>query len=263
MKRTMIAFCCLLGGLTGLYAQKSDTLSRWQLSISSGPSIPIGKFGSKNINDAQSAFAKTGAVLGLTAGYRVGRYWGISLTVDGESHQVDDHVASNRMDALNSTTGYFYGSTPWRMGRGMVGLFGEFPLDADGQWEWIAGVSTGALVTALPSVYILEGNPSSGAPTPLSNGTYAGTYFTDDAMRWAFAYDGRLGFRYNLDHVFFDLQADYAAATLNTPYTKTSLGSQVSEGQEPSAGGARASSGNGTAQPLASVNIRFGLGLMF
>lgn len=257
-----------MGIVSGVLAQRDpemDSLPRWQLSLNVGPSVPVGKFGSRDINDAQAAFAKVGTVLDVTTAYRVGTHWGISLALDGESHRVDDNVVGNRMDALRATTHFYYGSTPWRIGRALAGIFGEWPIGTDGHWEWTAGASAGVLVTALPSVSILEGSASSDGPTPLPSGGYEGTYFTDNnTIRFTLAYAGHLGFRYRLSPgVFVDLQAEYTGAKLNTPYTKASLASQVNAGADPNGGGTSTSEGSSTPQPLSTVNATLGLGLMF
>lgn len=261
MKRTVIMLCCCLGLLQAAVAQQ-DTLPRWQISLHYGPSIPLQKFGSMDVFDAQSGFAKTGSSVSLEAGYRVGRVWGVSLMVDDEAHKVENHTVSNSLNSVNQSTAYFYGSSPWRMGKAMLGLFGEFPMGSGGHWEWTIGANAGALVTSIPSVWILEGSPSTGSPTPNGNGTYDGTYATDNGKtRMGFAYDGHLGLRFVIEKVFFDLRGDYTGASLNVPYARTSLGSQVAAGQQPTAYGTTGS-GSST-QPFSSVNVTLGLGLMF
>src|SRR5580698_7322829 len=120
MKRTIIAICVLIVTIQGARAQDTakapQTLPRWQWSLAAGVSVPVGKFGSTNIQDSQAAYALAGPIIRFTLGYRIGYHWGISVLLDGQTHATNKKLVDPKLDFADPSARHFYSSNAWRLG---------------------------------------------------------------------------------------------------------------------------------------------------
>ena len=111
--------------------QKKEKLKRGYIGISVGPAIPLGEFGSTDINSEHSGFAKTGVSLQLiNFGLRLNKNFGIAAMWSGAAFNVDEE-AMKRNAGLGTLV---LDSDPWAFGALMGGLFVSIPskvLDVD------------------------------------------------------------------------------------------------------------------------------------
>lgn len=95
------------------------------VSISLGPSIPIGEFASKDINNSSAGYAKTGALLDISFSYKLGKIFGVSVLLRGQTDNLDN--AAFGIDLANQTgNNWSVSSKPWSMGGLMFGGYGSF-----------------------------------------------------------------------------------------------------------------------------------------
>jgi hypothetical protein len=247
MKPIVVLISCLFVFTTFATAQSC----RWTFTAQVGPSIPLGKFGEKNPNDSLAAFAKTGPALQLTASYRVGRYWGISVMTAGEEHAVDTKAVETKLHedfGLN----YHYTSDPWILARLMAGVFGEWP--AGKHWLLTAHLYLGGIETKLPKTS-LTAQGSSGAYGYTKN---AGSIDVGPAGQ------GGVGTRYLLGrHLFLDAGAEYATGRYRSDYPAIKLASQ-GEGLVFTTGTTPpyiASGSSHYTQPISTLNLTVGAGI--
>lgn len=217
MKRTIAILCLLLTSLSHTYAQQQ----RWAFTAAVGPSIPVGKFGSRNPYDSLAAFAKTGPTVELTASYHIRRTWGISVLMGGEEHGVATKTIVSKLEAANPGDRYSYSSDPWIFAKLMAGVFGEWPLGG-GHWVLTGNLYIGAVQTKLPKTSM------SGATTQtdsLSGGYSTFSYYKNiGTIRVGLAIQGGAGVRYLLDkHWFVEARFSYGSAWYRADGAATSF----------------------------------------
>ena len=93
-----------------------------------GPSIPIGNFGSSNINSDYSGFATTGFVYNLIFSYKLGKYFGIIGSYREQSNNFNNAAIEESLSKMNPSIAFDVRSNAWKINGFMIGAFGLFPL---------------------------------------------------------------------------------------------------------------------------------------
>ena len=108
-------------------ATKSFSQNKGYVSISMGPSFPIGNFASKNVNNNFAGWASTGIVLDINIAYKLGRNFGLFGSLRGQTNNFDNAAFATE---LANQTGYDWSvsSKPWSIGGLMFGGYGSFPV---------------------------------------------------------------------------------------------------------------------------------------
>lgn len=122
MKMKKILLLIILSIFSYIYSYSQN---KGSVGISLGPSIPIGGFASKDINNNSAGYAKTGALLDISLSYKLGKYFGVSALLRGQTDNFDN--ASFGIDLANQTgSNWSVSSKPWSMGGLMLGGYGSF-----------------------------------------------------------------------------------------------------------------------------------------
>ena len=111
-------------------------ISKWSVSVSIGPAFPLGKFGSKNINDSTASFAKTGFSLNVLTEYKLSRHLGLVLLVDGEENKVDNKAIGSQLEAASPNVTYNVNMDKWKIGKIMAGGSYSTALDKKEKWHF-------------------------------------------------------------------------------------------------------------------------------
>ncbi len=123
----------LILSLTTLFCQINMAFSQEQkgtVGILIGPSIPVGDFGSKDLNNVYAGFAQTGVVFEITADYKLGeRNWGIAANLRGQANSHDFISYENELQNYYGGVNWFVESDAWTLGGIMLGAFRDFPVD--------------------------------------------------------------------------------------------------------------------------------------
>ena len=159
-------------------------------SIAPGVAIPVGKFAGKDFEDSKAGFARPGPDAVLKLGYRISRYFGVTVEVAGTSNALDNSVYNNGMAASGSDLRIRGGQ--YSAYRVMAGPDFTYPIDKRGKWELTAQLLGGYL-------HILESHSYTYTTTgriPVSP--------QSDTFRPAFAFEGGAGVRYwTPGHAFY------------------------------------------------------------
>jgi len=172
---TLTAFSSFGQELTNKAAETTD--KKGYIGISLGPSFPIGKFASKDLNSDEAGFATSGAIFDISFAYKLGNgNFGITALLRGQYNDLDAQKIENDLNA-----GLTVDADGWSVGGLMVGGFGEFPISSK--------------VTFDPRLMIGFMNTSSPEITISGNGDWIKQSSSDAT---SFAYLMGAGFKFNV-----------------------------------------------------------------
>lgn len=126
----LLLITCL--SLSAAKAQTETDKYPWSISLSTGISIPTGKFASKNLNDAQSGFSNAGRDQSLQAGYRFSPHFGAAVLV---GYQINALDASQYKSPQAGIPGQYTIESYFDVLRFLGGLTLDYPLDKKGKWR--------------------------------------------------------------------------------------------------------------------------------
>ncbi|MEO5570102.1 MAG: outer membrane beta-barrel protein [Bacteroidia bacterium] len=121
MKRTIyiLIFICLVVFAASAQSKSSEASSEDKkgfIGLSLGPAFSYTDFASKDINNENAGFAKTGFNLNVSFGYRLGRHFGIAAMLCGNSNSFDNAGFEKIFSTLAQVN-----STPWKSNGVMAG----------------------------------------------------------------------------------------------------------------------------------------------
>lgn len=217
MKAIVAIACFLFVSFTHATAQ------RWTFSAGLGPAIPVGKYGSKSLSDSLSAFAKTGPVLQLTAAYRIGRYWGVSVLTSGGWNRVDTKKMDDELASDDPGSRFNVTSDPWVFVTLMGGPYGEWSLNK--RWSVTVQGYAGVWETKRPK-YTATAVQSDGSSGQLGSGSTQEDWMLDEnTAHTGFAFQVGAGVRYALGrHWFLCGKLEYASAWYKAKGTSSNTG---------------------------------------
>lgn len=144
MKKTLFLFVLIFCSATFSYSQ-----NKGYVSISIGPSIPIGDFASKDVNNNSAGFAKTGAVLDISFAYKLGKNLGVCAMLRGQADNFDNAAFGNVL-AIQTGVNWSVKSNPWSIGGLMFGANASYPINKKISFESKAMI--GFLRVASPEI---------------------------------------------------------------------------------------------------------------
>lgn len=117
--------------LVGLFFVSDKALSqdKGYIALSAGIASPIDNFASKDPNNTQEAgYARVGGFFDISAGYKLGKNFGVSALLLGRINSVDVQVLANQYALESQGAVQHVTSTSWKIGGGLVGGYGSFPV---------------------------------------------------------------------------------------------------------------------------------------
>jgi hypothetical protein len=155
------------------------------IAISVGPSFPTGDFASKDMDNESAGFAKTGAIFDLSFGYKIGKNFGVSALLRGQSNKVDAQAIADEMSKqfTSDITGTVRTGS-WGVGGFLVGGYGSFPVAK--QLSFDSRLMVGFISATSPDMTI-----------NLSSSDGSGWVKQSSASGTAFAYLAGIGLKYN------------------------------------------------------------------
>jgi opacity protein-like surface antigen len=226
-QKKLILLGLLLLFLTSLYAQQAPPGgSRWSVSLLAGASIPVGKFGGKDLADSTKSFAQVGPSINLQLNYRLHSCFGLSLLLSGQENSVNSSAMEQEIEKANPGEYSSISSGKWEIAKIMAGPT-FFHAIGKGKWELTVKGMAGALKTAQPQMTIAgaTGVLISGGYV-LDTGSYSSISFEDYSSKrpapWAFSWLAGAGLRFRInDHWSFLTDIDYSAAAIKTPFIRS------------------------------------------
>jgi hypothetical protein len=207
------------------------------IAVSIGPSFPNGDFGSKDVDNSAAGFATTGAIFDLTFAQKLGKTLGITLLLRGQSNPVDPQPLVDQLYSVYPSPSWSGESTNWGIGGLMGGLYGSFPMGANGKVTFDTRAMIGYINATSPEITV--------SAYSSSNSIWVQTQSADAG---SFAYLLGVGLKYSIgNHLGLLVNLDYMAS--NPEFvdvsTITSLGGYTDETYS---------------QQLGTVNLGVGIG---
>jgi len=215
MRKLILILNLVILFTSSLYSQNSG----WSFDASAGAAFPIGKFGSKNINDPNASFAKTGPMLNLCFDYNLKKYFGFSFLLSGQKNNVDTKAIDSKLSAAYPDYEFYSTSNNWLSLKFMGGVYTCLSFDKEDRISLTARVMIGVLKTSNYNFSQTQRiNPKDTAN--LGNGTVVIESYEADwvSLKTAFTYLVGIGLKYNLNKkISIKTNIDYSAATLSFP----------------------------------------------
>lgn len=203
-----------------LFTANAQTEKKGFLSISLGPSIPIGDFASTDINKEEAGFASTGAIFDITFGYKANDKYGFMAVLRGQSNPFDAEALENELENDNPSINWSVDGDNWGIGGFLLGGYREVPLNEGSKTSFQLKALIGFLNSTSPEFSF----------SATSGGVSAsGKQFS--ASTTAFSYLLGLGFSHKLSNsINAVLNLDYLGANpeFKNVETVNTLGGQTS-----------------------------------
>ena len=166
-----ISFLSLI--LVNGYSQKANHKS--SLTLSLGPSFPLGKYANKNLDDDRAGLAGIGEQVNISYDLKLWKHISLSATLYGQRNGIKaKDIAADLSQRKYYDIGVFV-STPgfpppvvttystypnwkidkkaWMMGSVLLGATGEFPFKPSGKLSFIAKIMAGAIYVSSPKIH--------------------------------------------------------------------------------------------------------------
>jgi hypothetical protein len=135
-------------------SQAQQGVSKLSVEISTGLSLPVGKFGDKAINDTTTAessgWAKPGPALQIALNYQIKKSFGVSLLLGGQLNKQDNKsVAADQHRYLQGdSTLIVVSSKSWQIKKIMGGIYSPIPFSKSLFFQ--PRILVGILKTSIP-----------------------------------------------------------------------------------------------------------------
>jgi hypothetical protein len=161
-----ISFLSLI--LFSCYSQKSS------LTLSVGPSFPVGAYAGKNLDNEHAGFAGIGEQVNISFDYKPGKYFGFSATLYGQRNGLNAKAMERDLSQRRYSIGFFtwYPGAPppttvtyvtypnwkinksaWMMGSALVGVSAELPCNKSGNLSFVAKIMAGVVYVSSPKLF--------------------------------------------------------------------------------------------------------------
>lgn len=201
------------------FSVKAQSEQKGFLSLSLGPSIPIGDFASTDINKEEAGFASTGAIFDLTFGYKLNKQYGFMAMLRGQANAFDTEALETALENDNPNVNWNVTGDSWGIGGFLVGGYRSAPVGEGGKTNFQLRALIGFLSSSSPEFSF----------TATSGGVVAsGKQF--EASATAFSYLLGAGFTHKIASNFNLLvNLDYLGANpeFNNVESRTTLGGQT------------------------------------
>jgi len=189
---------------------------KFSVSANFGACMPVGIFGSKNVQDSISAYAKTGIGGVIAFEYKLHPRLSLVLQVAGQQNATNNGALSN--DAMNyagDTIAFAYNIHKWLMGKVTAGAAYDFPLNHSGKLLFSTKILAGVMNVWVPEIAIESArfNLISGSVTQISYSQY-----TDKEFHLTFTGSAGVGLKYIINRTFYvQSNLDFSLAAAKMP----------------------------------------------
>jgi opacity protein-like surface antigen len=210
MRKSPLLFFAAFFIITNANAQ----IEKWNLSASVGASLPVGKFGSKNIYDSTASFAELGPAINISLDYNLTKHFGLALLLTGQQNNVDTKSIDKKWEEASPGTRVTATSNNWQIGKIMAGGFISLSLDKHKKFYFTARVMAGALKTNALKFSLFQTNNLTDSFS-LNNPPTTSNVSEMKTLNWAFAYLAGVGVKYNVNKkVYLLSNFDYSGTSL-------------------------------------------------
>jgi hypothetical protein len=233
---------------TNSFSQTSQ--DRGYLSLTFGPSIPLGAFANKNVYSQTSGLAKTGQIVSLSYTHLLNHRVGIAITAHGQRNPVDLQAIENSISNTDFRD-WNFDKTSWLLAGLLVGGYRPFPLIKSNDTYLILETMVGAIYAKSPE---LTGNSMTDSSTAHAEQTRASGF--------GFIYIIKSGINHNLNKkLFISASLEYLGTSKISFSNIKSTISSVVHFSNGTMSVQQSSVTSNTKQIVSSLNIHFGIGL--
>ena len=191
----------LLISILCLYGMAVAQSSKFLASISVGPAIPVGKYGSRDASDSSAGWALPGPALNVSFGYHITKQSGIMILVSVQANKQDAETFNKRIKDKNgpvtevNTTTY-----SWNIAKFMAGSFFNVPLSKSGDLQLKTALLAGAVKSYFPGHSYTGSTNQTGSPQDVIyfSGTFRGM-----ELPMTFGFQVNAGIQYGLSQNIF------------------------------------------------------------
>lgn len=132
------------------YSQEDTETNNAFIGISLGPSIPVGDFASKDIDNRAAGFAGPGAIFDINFTYRVSANWHFTASLRGQGNPFDENALERELENEYPGSVWTIQSEQWGIGGLLIGAVRSMPVSESSRFE--ARAMFGFLRATLPTV---------------------------------------------------------------------------------------------------------------
>lgn len=189
--------------ITFLNVDAQTTTTKSSIGISLGPSLPIGDFGSKDLNNSESGLANVGGFLAIDYGYKFSKFFGATASLQGSIHGMNKEALASYAVPQGTGAGLSIESGVWKMANVMVGFFQIVPLTKNEELNLEIRALSGYQLTSSPYLKVNISIPGMGSFNTAQESETSG----------ALAYALGAALKYKLsDNIALKLKGDYVGA---------------------------------------------------
>jgi hypothetical protein len=128
------------------------------ISLSAGPSIPLGDFADNNIKNSNAGFANVGSKLELNAGFKLVKSVDLAFKLFYSANGYDASTLTRKLEMENPGTKWTTTGRSWDIYGGLVGLSYSYPLTKKFVSDY--KIQTGIMQTSIPQMKVTGSNGS-------------------------------------------------------------------------------------------------------
>lgn len=147
MKKLLFLSAFCLVGFKSTFAQ-----NKGYISFNLGPSISIGEFASRDINNQFAGYAKSGMMIESAFAYKLGKYFGIGAISRTQTHFIDAQAYADDLSGITSNTRFDVESSFYSSNSLMLGANSSVPVSKNLSFE--SRLLFGFVNTRSPDMYV-------------------------------------------------------------------------------------------------------------
>jgi hypothetical protein len=220
------------------------------LTLSYGVALPMGAYGSDDVNNPDAGLAKTGHLFNLFYGIKLGSNLGISLLLQSQSNDFDAQLFENALAANTHPFSWTVTANNYRLNSFMFGGYGSFPLDITNLASFQTRAMIGYASVRSPEIKSFGSDVNTGFISQTISSVSGDSFSFLIGIGFRFTIESRVSFIANVD--YFHSEPQFENISVHTESTNYNSGYSSNQ--------------NNTItfqQPVSSINISGGLAVSF
>ena len=235
----IVYFLIISSAMSQQYRSSSHKDSKGYVALSLGLGIPLGDFASTDLQNENAGLALGGGVFDISFAYLIGKQFGISAALKGQSWAVDAQGVANELAQIDPTASWEVESTPWGAGGLWLGPYGSFEVSTKTNLELRAQL--GFITATSPEMTITASSgATSSTATQLSSTGSTIAYLIGIGFKVNLGKSKRVCFLSHMDYTSMEPEFTVIAISPNSPSNSSTF-----------------------SQKMDSFSITFGIGINF
>ena len=137
-----------------IYTLECFSQKEGYIALSTGPGMPVGEFAGQDYNNEKAGLAKLGAFFDLSYAAKLGKNFGFSVLLRGQSNAIDSKRIEAELLRLNPGFNFLVKSKNWGASNLMIGGYGSFPLNTENHSSFETRALIGIISATSPEIRI-------------------------------------------------------------------------------------------------------------